>query len=77
MLLAYAGGLWTGPGDLPPTVRSLSPYTPTRQWGDVLWPAVTGAPWRATHWLVLGAYTLGFGFVAAWGFAREELQRYR
>lgn len=77
MLLAYAGGLWTGPGDLPRAVRSLSPYTPTRQWGDVLWPSVTGAPWNATHWLLLGAYTLGFGLLAAWGFGRDELQRFR
>ena len=77
MLLAYAGGLWTGPGDLPHAVRSLSPYTPTRQWGDVLWPAVTGAPWPASHWLLLAAYAVGFGVLAAWGLAREELQRFR
>ena len=77
ILLAYAGGLWTGPSDLPRTVRSISPYTPARQWGDVLWPAVVGAPWRLSHWLLLGAYAIGFGALAAWGFARDELQRYR
>ncbi len=77
MLLAYAGGLWTGPGDLPHTVRAISPYTPTRQWGDVLWPAVAGAPWRASHWLLLGAYAAAFGALAAWGFARDELRRFR
>lgn len=77
MLLAYAGGLWTGPNDLPRLVQSMSPYTPVRQWGDVLWPAVAGAPWRASHWLLLGAYTIGFGALAAWGFARDELQNYR
>lgn len=77
MLLAYAGGLWTGPSDLPHAVQAISPYTPARQWGDLLWPAVAGAPWRASHWLLLGAYTLGFGGLAAWGFGRDELQRYR
>jgi ABC-2 type transport system permease protein len=77
MLLAYAGGLWTGPDDLPGVVRAVSPYTPTRQWGDVLWPAVTGADWHAGHWLLLGAYTAGFGALAAWGLARDELQRFR
>jgi ABC-2 type transport system permease protein len=77
MLLAYAGGLWTGPADLPHTVRRISPYTPARQWGDVLWPAATGAPWRASHWLLLGAYSIGFGALAAWGFARDEQQHYR
>jgi len=77
MLLAYAGGLWTGPGDLPPTVRHISPYTPTRQWGDVLWPAVAGAPWRVSHWLLLAAYAAAFGALAAWGFTRDELRRFR
>jgi len=77
MLLAYAGGLWTGPGDLPRTIRALSPYTPTRQWGDVLWAAVAGAPWRTSHWLLLAAYAAGFGALATIGFARDELQRFR
>lgn len=77
MLLAYAGGLWTGPADLPRAVRAISPYTPARQWGDVLWPAVTGAPWRASHWLALVGYALAFGALAAWGFARDELRNYR
>jgi len=77
MLLAYAGGLWTGPADLPRIVRAISPYTPARQWGDVLWPAVTGEPWRASHWLALLAYALAFGALAAWGFARDELRNYR
>jgi ABC-2 type transport system permease protein len=77
ILLAYAGGLWTGPGDLPQAVKSISPYTPARQWGDVLWAAVTGKAWHASHWLLLAAYALGFGAIAAWGFARDELQHYR
>ena len=77
MLLAYAGGLWTGPADLPRIVGEISPYTPARQWGDVLWPAVAGAPWRISHWLVLALYSLGFGALAAWGLARDELRNYR
>ena len=77
MLLAYAGGLWTGPSDLPRAVQAISPWTPTRQWGDVLWPAVAGAPWSVSHWLVLAAYAAGFTAVAAWGFRRDELQRFR
>jgi len=77
MLLAYAGGLWTGPADLPLVVSEISPYTPARQWGDVLWPAVTGAPWSVSHWLLLAVYSLAFGALAAWGFARDELRNYR
>jgi ABC-2 type transport system permease protein len=77
ILLAYAGGLWTGPSDLPRAVQPISPYTPARQWGDVLWAAVTGKAWHASHWLLLAAYAVGFGAIAAWGFARDELQHYR
>lgn len=77
MLLAYAGGLWTGPADLPRVVREISPYTPARQWGDVLWPAVTGERWSASHWLLLALYSLAFGALAAWGLARDELRNYR
>ncbi len=77
MLLAYAGGLWTGPQDLPHAIRALSPYTPTRQWGDVLWPAVAGGAWRASHWLALAAYGAVFTLVAAWGYRRDEGQRFR
>jgi ABC-2 type transport system permease protein len=77
ILLAYAGGLWTGPSDLPRAMQSISPYTPARQWGDVLWAAVTDRAWQPSHWLLLALYAGGFGAVAAWGFARDELQHYR
>jgi len=77
ILLAYAGGLWTGPRDLPHAIRAVSPYTPTRQWGDVLWPSVTAEPWRASHWLVLAGYACAFALAAAWGYRRDEGRRYR
>jgi ABC-2 type transport system permease protein len=77
MLLAYAGGLWTGPSDLPHGVEAVSSWTPTRQWGDVLWPAVANGSWSVGHWLALAAYAAGFAALAAWGFRRDELQRFR
>ncbi len=77
MLLSYAGGLWSGPNDLPRLVGAVSAYTPTRQWGDVLWPAVAGAPWSATHWLALAGYGAAFALLAAWGYRRDEGQRFR
>jgi ABC-2 type transport system permease protein len=76
MLLSYAGGLWTGPDDLPHAVQAISSYTPTRQWGDVLWPAVTNEPWRAGHWLALAAYATVFAAVAAAGYRRDEGRRF-
>lgn len=77
LLLSYAGGLWTGPSDLPHAVQALSAYTPTRQWGDLLWAAATGGGWQAAHWLALTGYAVGFGLVAAWGYRRDEGQRFR
>jgi ABC-2 type transport system permease protein len=76
MLLSYAGGLWSGPHDLPRLVGAVSAYTPTRQWGDVLWPAVAGAPWNAGHWIALAGYAAAFALLAAWGYRRDEGQRF-
>ena len=36
LLLAYAGGLWMPPQYLPSFVATISPYLPTRQFGDLL-----------------------------------------
>jgi ABC-2 type transport system permease protein len=78
LLLSFTGGLWTGGGrDLPELTARISPYTPTRQWGDVLWPAVSGGAWSWSHWAALAGFTLAFGLVAAWGYRRDEGQRFR
>jgi ABC-2 type transport system permease protein len=75
--VAYAGGLWTGPSGLPHAVERLAPYLPTRQWGDVLWSAVHGGSWGGTHWLALLGFGVAFGLLAAWGYRRDEGQRFR
>jgi len=75
--LAYVGGLWTGPVGVPRAVARISVALPTRLWGNLLWAAATGAPWRATDGLVLGAYALAFALLAVWGYRRDEGQRFR
>ena len=77
LLFSYVGGLWTGPHGLPTIAERLAPFLPTRQWADVLWPAVLGAPWRAEHWLALFGFAVLFAALAAWGYQRDEGQRYR
>jgi ABC-2 type transport system permease protein len=77
LTLSYAGGLWTGPTGLPHVVERLAEGLPTRQWGDVLWPAATGRPWQVGHWLALVGYGAAFALLAAWGYRRDEGQRYR
>ncbi len=74
--LAYLGGLWTGPQGLPNVVSDTGQFLPTRQWADILWAAATGEPWQVEHWLALGAYGAVFAALAAWGYRRDEGERY-
>ena len=75
LLLAYAGGLWMPPADLPAFVATLSPYLPTRQFADLLW-SVTGGGDAARALAGLAAYTVVFAVVAAIGYRRDERSRY-
>jgi ABC-2 type transport system permease protein len=77
LTLSFAGGLWTGPTGLPAAVSRISEFLPTRQWADVLWSAARGGTVRLEHWLALGAYAIVFGGFAAWGYRRDEGQRFR
>jgi ABC-2 type transport system permease protein len=77
LVFAYAGGLWTGPRGLPSAAERVSPLLPTRQWAEVLWPAVLGKPWQASHWLALLGFTCMFGALATWGYRRDEGRRFR
>jgi ABC-2 type transport system permease protein len=77
LTLAYVGGLWTGPTGLPHAVAQVGRGLPTHQWGEVLWPAAAGQPWRAGPWVALAAYTLLFGALAVLGYRRDEGQRFR
>ena len=75
LLLAYAGGLWMPPADLPAFVATISPYLPTRQFADLLW-SVTGDGEAARALVGLAAYTVVFSVVAAIGYRRDERSRY-
>ena len=75
LLLAYAGGLWMPPSDLPKFVQTISPYLPTRQFADLLWSTTTNAsPVHAI--LGLAIYAAAFGILAAIGYRRDERTRY-
>ena len=77
LLFSYAGGLWTGPHGLPRAVGAIAPFLPTRQWGEVIWPAVLGQPWHVEHWLALLGFACAFAVLAAWGYRRDEGRRFR
>jgi ABC-2 type transport system permease protein len=70
--LSFGGGLWIPPGSLPGFAAAISPYLPTRQWGEIAWAAALGQPWLVQPWLWLLGYTLIFGVSAAWGYWRNK-----
>ncbi len=76
LLSAFAGGLWMPPQYLPSFAAALSPYLPTRQYGELIW-SVTGAGHDALHAaLMLGYFTLAFSALAIIGYRRDERARY-
>lgn len=62
--LSYFGGLWMPPQMLPEVVARVSPYTPTRQLGELAWAVVqeTSFPMASVQGLAL--YTAGASFIA-------------
>jgi ABC-2 type transport system permease protein len=76
LLLAYAGGLWTGLADLPRMVGAVSPYLPTRQWGEVLAAAAGSGSWPITSLVGLAGYSVVFGGLALAGYRRDEGERF-
>lgn len=75
--LAIVGGLLVPPAALPAGVAGLSPYTPTRQLGDLAWAAVLGRPLPLGSGLALIGYTVLFAAAAAWAYRRNSGRRYR
>jgi ABC-2 type transport system permease protein len=77
LLLAYLGGLWETPAELPSWAAEVSSYLPTRLWGEVTWAAVQGQASSFGDWLGLAAYAVGFALLALWGYRRDEGTSYR
>jgi ABC-2 type transport system permease protein len=77
LLLAYLGGLWEAPGELPGWAAEVSPYLPTRLWGELTWAAVQGQTSSLRDWLGLAAWAAGFAALAGWGYRRDEGTSYR
>ncbi|HEY7536793.1 MAG TPA: ABC transporter permease [Gaiellaceae bacterium] len=74
--LAYAGGLWIRPDDLPSGVQNLSRFLPTRGLSDALVATLQPAlAWRS--WLALLGFGALFGLLAVWGYRRDEGRRFR
>jgi ABC-2 type transport system permease protein len=75
LLLAYAGGLWIPPQYLPHALQIVSPYLPTRAFGDLLW-SVNGGANSLRAIVMLALYAAVFATVASLGYRRDERVRY-
>lgn len=74
--LSFLGGLWVPPDQLPKVVQKISAFTPTRLWGELVWPAATGGTWEPKAFLGLAIYAVLFGILAVWGYRRDQGQRF-
>ena len=75
LLGAVIGGLWIPPQFLPHALAVLSPYTPTRQFGEALWAAVRGANF-ALPLLWLAVFCAAMLILAVIGYRRDQRTRF-
>lgn len=73
--LSYFGGLWLPPQMLPDIVAQVSPYTPTRQLGELAWAAVLETPLPMDSVQGLALYTGGAALIALVMWRRDETVR--
>lgn len=73
--LAFMGGMWMPPELLPRIVQEISPYLPSRQWMELVWPAVGDGSWDVGHWLAVAGFTVAFAALAGWAQRRDEAVR--
>ncbi|MBA3476392.1 MAG: ABC transporter permease, partial [Actinobacteria bacterium] len=76
LALSYAGGLWTGPEQLPNALERVSRFLPTRAFADLLAGAALDLDVHERDWIVLVLYTVAAGLLAAWAYRRDEGERF-
>jgi ABC-2 type transport system permease protein len=58
LILSFAGGLWIPPAGLHSSVQKISPFLPTRLYGEWAWSAALGTPLPKAQLLGLALYSL-------------------
>ncbi|MBC7754734.1 MAG: ABC transporter permease [Moraxellaceae bacterium] len=72
LVLSFAGGLWMPPSALPTAVQKISPYLPTRMYGELMWSVASKIPTESRYVYGLGIYAAIFLFLSIWLIKREE-----
>jgi ABC-2 type transport system permease protein len=75
--LAFFGGLWTPPSALPGFVATVSPFTPTRHLGELVWAAVQDRSPPITSLYVLAAFAAVSAIIAVVMWRKDETVRTR
>jgi ABC-2 type transport system permease protein len=75
--MAFAGGLWLRPSQLPPLMQEFSPYVPTRMIGEIVWAIVGDSDVPLTEMAGLAAYGFVFLAFAVWRYQTEDRKRFR
>ncbi len=75
--LSFFGGLWVPPNSLPGPVALISPYTPTRQLGELAWAVMDKRPLPSDSLVGLLIYTIVFAILGMVLWQRDESARYR
>lgn len=74
--LSFAGGLWMPPEVLPRLVRDISPFLPTRHYGELVWAALGGRAVPTGSIVALAGWGVGGVLVLAWLTRREEARSF-
>ena len=74
---SFASGLWIPLSFLPDLIQKIAPYLPTYHLGQLAWIIVGSTSSRdnqplLVHLLVLLAFAVVFGALAAWAYIRDE-----
>ncbi len=75
--LSFAGGLWMPPQILPTAVQKISPYLPTRMYGEMVWALVLKKSIEEKYIWGLGLYALTFLILALILYRKEEERSFR
>ena len=74
---AFGGGLFLPPRLFPAALEAVSQCLVTRHVVELAWAAVGDGRWRADSWLWLAVYLVAGFLLAAWGYRRDEGERFR
>lgn len=73
--LSYLGGLWLPPQMLPVLVEKISPFTPTRQLGELAWASVLGTIPPASSIMGLVVFSVASAAITLVMWRRDETKR--